>query len=364
MADNQVLVIETSQGEALSKLQKQFNTYIRKIEILKKDIVNTRQQLDVIHKRVQTELVPLERKFIEKQAELVRLYDRHHQAEPPFTKAERKKIAHLLIQQAFDLIANYGQEDLKPIYDKYNGQAFDEEIAEYNAQTAQALKGMFETVFGMEFEEEADLSTPEAFQEQVQAKLAAEQQAAHEKKNSRKKTAAQLAKAERLKQEEKNISQASRKVYMELVKAFHPDLEPDEAERERKTEVMKQVTAAYENNDLFELLRLQLEFLQIDKNHINKLADEKLKYFNKILKEQVRDLQDEMDALLGFEEENRLGGGNPYLRFLHPPKEMEAAFKRETRKLKGVIKSLTEEIKVFSDRAVFKKFLAEYRISN
>ena len=43
---------------------------------------------------------------------------------------------------------------------------------------------------------------------------------------------------------------------MDLVKALHPDREPDEAEKLRKTELLKQVTTAYQANELLTLLRL------------------------------------------------------------------------------------------------------------
>ena len=51
-------------------------------------------------------------------------------------------------------------------------------------------------------------------------------------------------------------------VYRRLVKELHPDLEPDPAERERKSRVMQDITAAYAGGDLHALLRLELEWLE------------------------------------------------------------------------------------------------------
>ncbi len=45
---------------------------------------------------------------------------------------------------------------------------------------------------------------------------------------------------------------------------LHPDREPDEAERVRKTELMQRVNEAYSKKDLLQLVALQLEIEQID----------------------------------------------------------------------------------------------------
>jgi hypothetical protein len=50
-------------------------------------------------------------------------------------------------------------------------------------------------------------------------------------------------------------------VYRRLVKELHPDLEPDPAERERKSRIMQNVTAAHARGDLHALLQLKIEWL-------------------------------------------------------------------------------------------------------
>ena len=56
------------------------------------------------------------------------------------------------------------------------------------------------------------------------------------------------------KQELKNISQATKKIYISLITEFHPDKETDELKKLEKTEIVKKITLAYEEDDLFELL--------------------------------------------------------------------------------------------------------------
>jgi hypothetical protein len=50
-------------------------------------------------------------------------------------------------------------------------------------------------------------------------------------------------------------------LFRQLAKAFHPDKEPLEHLKEEKTSLMKKITAAYENQDLHGLLRLEKEHL-------------------------------------------------------------------------------------------------------
>jgi hypothetical protein len=71
---------------------------------------------------------------------------------------------------------------------------------------------------------------------------------------------------------------------------LHPDRETDPQERERKNALMQRVNQAYSKNSLLQLLELQLELEHIDQSAINNLSEDRLKHYNKILKEQVKEL--------------------------------------------------------------------------
>ena len=88
-------------------------------------------------------------------------------------------------------------------------------------------------------------------------------------------------------------SKSVQEVYRKLVAVLHPDREPDARERERKTELMQRVNRAYGKKDLLQLLELPLGNERIDPAHLSNIADSRLKYFNKILKEQLAELEQE-----------------------------------------------------------------------
>jgi hypothetical protein len=88
-----------------------------------------------------------------------------------------------------------------------------------------------------------------------------------------------------------------RTIYRQLASALHPDREPDEAARVRKTALMSEVNAAYEKNDLTTLLRLQMQVTQADVASTSHMADAQLQAMSILLKEQVTALEDDLDQL-------------------------------------------------------------------
>ena len=60
---------------------------------------------------------------------------------------------------------------------------------------------------------------------------------------------------------------------------------------------MQKVTVAYKNRDLLQLLELQLTVEQIDQNEIDAINEDRLRYFNKILQRQSRELKQEIEEI-------------------------------------------------------------------
>ena len=60
---------------------------------------------------------------------------------------------------------------------------------------------------------------------------------------------------------------------------------------------MQELTAAYRNNDLHTLLRLELVWIQREEGDVARLTEEKLAIYNVVLKEQVVALERELSQL-------------------------------------------------------------------
>jgi hypothetical protein len=96
-------------------------------------------------------------------------------------------------------------------------------------------------------------------------------------------------------QREKILEDARQKsiqqLYRQLAKVLHPDLEQDPSLISVKEELMKQLTVAKERGDLLTMLQLELSWMQKDK------SPEQLKLYNVTLREQIKDLQAQIQAL-------------------------------------------------------------------
>lgn len=101
------------------------------------------------------------------------------------------------------------------------------------------------------------------------------------------------AKQAKLEQENIDAGKLIKDIYRKLTSALHPDREPDETERIRKTALMVEVNKAYAANNLLQLLRLQFQVIKVDANAAANLADEKLVLVNRSLKQQLADLEQE-----------------------------------------------------------------------
>jgi hypothetical protein len=129
------------------------------------------------------------------------------------------------------------------------------------------------------------------FQEKIKEHLEKKEQ----QKASRKKTKKQLEKEARLQQQEEAKKKNIRSIYMSLAKLLHPDTETDETLKKEKEEIMKEVTTAYNANDLSSLLILELKWIAKETSELEKMSNEKLTIYNAVLKEQVAELeQDKM----------------------------------------------------------------------
>lgn len=83
--------------------------------------------------------------------------------------------------------------------------------------------------------------------------------------------------------------QTLRTLYRQLASAWHPDREPDAAERQRKTALMGEVNTAYGRGDVLTLMRLQGQMLFTEDGGVQ--ATRRLQSMTVLLKRQVADLE-------------------------------------------------------------------------
>lgn len=359
-----VRIDKAAEKKPLSNAQKQFNSLIKKIDAQKKLLQEWQETIPLYNQKIGGEYDKLWDTYNDYRAELVHLFDRAYD-DKLFKKTDKAKLKHLIADISGELIAAHGKEELKELHDKYSEDDFDSIQQETDAMAGEFVKSMLQGMFGVDIGDDVDISSPEKIRAAMQEKLqevqereAEMQRQAEERRSKRKKTAKQLEKEAKQQMEEQNLSKSIREVYRKLATVLHPDREQDETERERKTAMMQRVNAAYDKKDLLQLLELQLEIEQIDQEHINNIAEDRLKYFNKILREQLQELQQE---IFGLEQSYMIRLQIPPFEQL-TPKRLMLHLANDIRSVKRDIAALKQDLQTFRDLTNLKAWLKGYKI--
>lgn len=347
------------QASNLSKGQKFFNNLIKQIEKKRAQLAAWEGAVPRYQQKYVSEWVPLIDSLVELRTKLVRCLDDAF-GQKGLTKTERRRVADLITELAGELVAARNDPEMKTIYNQYSR-------SDYDSEEAADLKGMkfaLEDVLGVEFGDDIDLSSPEDLLASAQAKMHerqtqydADQQARQERRAKRTQSAKQLAHEARQQSEKRQLSQSIRELYRKLASALHPDRETDPQERDRKTALMQRVNQAYDKNNLLQLLELQLELEHIDQSAIDNISEDRLKHYNKILKDQLAELEQEvMHVEGGFRAQF---GISPFVTVT--PGTILRDLAGDIVGLQLAIRDLKRDLHVFDDTKKFKTWLKGMR---
>ena len=353
--DSPLRIVPQQDQPNLSKGQKLFNTLVKKIEASRHDLAQWQATMDAYHQKLGRDYMPLFDKFKGLQVDMAQALDRALERHK-LTKPERRFVAEVICDVAEPLVIETGDPVMKALYNKHSEVDFD-------AQAAAATKSMqaaMSDMFGVEIDETAHVSSPQDLLDQVKLQLEKEQlldmerqDEALQRRSQRKKTAKQQAREDKQKADSEQTSQSIREVYRKLASALHPDRESDPAERARKTALMQRVNQAYDKKDLLLLLELQLELEHIDAATIANLSEERLKHFNKILKDQLAELEQEIAYL--EQPMRQMFQLSPY-QMLKPQGVMPRLLK-DIAELQRHIRQIKKDIEVPGDLAAFKAWI-------
>jgi len=103
---------------------------------------------------------------------------------------------------------------------------------------------------------------------------------------------------EKLEQATKLAEQSLKTVYLKIAATIHPDREPDEAKKVEKTELLQRANEAYAAQDLFYLLKLQIQIEQNRGVSQKGLSSEQLKFYQLALDLQSQKLDDQIEEII------------------------------------------------------------------
>lgn len=237
----------------------------------------------------------------------------HERLQTADLTAQQQRMARGKLRSLIEQLSATADPQVQALADLYVSQEDTQEAAEEQAEAAQRLRERIEQALGQPLESPSQYQTPEEMMQAGMRQWQRQQQADDERKAA--KRAARKTQKQAQKQAQKKSTAADkglvpaamqgqtdaksviRTIYRQLASALHPDREPDEPARLRKTAWMSEVNAAYEKNDLSTLLRLQMQVAQGGTQRTARMADDQLIAMCQLLKEQVAALEDDLDQL-------------------------------------------------------------------
>ncbi len=280
-------------GQALAPEQKQFNLLLAKIEKLKESLVQLHRMADDFRQQYSKKISPLleQQQMLNKQ--MLHFLDQRLQGKGLSVKV-RQGMEEIVCNLALAMLYGPDGAEMEAVLARYHYEDDEEEDEEFDeamdAEITAEMKSMMSHMFGIDIEDDDLEGSPDEIFAATMRKMHEAEAARKAAKSRRKKSTKEKASA----QDDLDAGKALQSIYRKLVSALHPDREPDDTERLRKTALMKQANAAYEKKDLLGLLQLQLAAEQISPQSMTAVAQDKLRHFNRVLKEQATSLQDQL----------------------------------------------------------------------
>lgn len=282
----------------LAPAQLRFNKLLAKVERLAQRLAETQAMADTFRPVYNGRLQPLAAKRDATLREMVLWLD---------ARVQRKGLNPTLLRDTKAVLcglceglAMAGDMAMRAVHDRNSPQSLEDK----EKAAADGLQVMMQRMAGVDVD---DLNTRESVQEVLNASMervrlqmmkeqaaqgARNQAKAAAKLTSKPRSAAQI-KALALHQDAQG---ALRTIYRQLASALHPDREPDEGERARKTSLMGQANAAYARRDVMALLTLQLRCEQIDQAAVSRLTTDKMAALTRLLKDQATAAEEDLFA--------------------------------------------------------------------
>ncbi|WP_348757236.1 hypothetical protein [Candidatus Methylocalor cossyra] len=332
----------------LSPEQKAFNRLIKQIEARRARLAEWNAAIPPFRQSYGQELYPLLERERALKAQLAERLDWAYD-QAGMTKTEKRKLSALITGLTQDVLAAGGPDGaLKALYNKHSQSDYDAE----EAARLEHMKELLEDTLGVELGDELDLRGPEDLFQRLRAELEARERS-RAKARSRRPSARQRAQEVQRETEAKQLSQSFREVYRKLASALHPDRETDPLEQQRKTEWMQQANEAYQRGNLLELLELQMRIARSAPAPLAKLDGQRLRHYLKLLKEQLRALDHELEQI-----EQRLAAefGFPLFRRLSPSGLM-ALLRADIAATQLQLRTLQRQIDVAGDGQRLKSWL-------
>jgi hypothetical protein len=299
-----VATVAIQPAAELTPAQKRFNTLLARVSALS-DSIATLEALSTQHRSSHLTAMSTLKSQEDAARKNLLLYLDGCLHSPELTATHRRSATQIILALC-EALEHKNDVQVQAVFNQHHSEEDAQALAEEARAGAEHAKAVFEDLFGKPLHGADDLHTAEAVFEAGLRQYREQQQRLEDKRQAKKAKKKPAARQLKDAQQKMDANTALRTVYRQLASALHPDREPDEAERLRKTALMSEVNAAYDRKNLSELLKLQLQIAQIDSAALSRIADDKLNAMCLLLKEQVEALEED-EAQAQFEIRHYLG---------------------------------------------------------
>jgi hypothetical protein len=292
------LAIRPAAERPLSKEERAFNRAVAKVQALRARFDEEKRRLDRALIFQATELRPRLERVTALRTALVRGFAPFLD-ERRLKPAQKKTLCAILQEQLNEIFSHdrFPDADLMALFERLHGIGYAEALQGELEEARSGMAAIFEELgLNVDIPElHPDMSEEDLAA--AAARLAEGMRRGEEQRTSQaashRKTKREQREGERTRQFEQMRKDNIGAVYKRLAKALHPDLEANPVERDKKSRVMQEVTAAYTRADLHALLCLELEWIEGAGLDAARLGAEKLRAHVELLKEQASELEAE-----------------------------------------------------------------------
>jgi hypothetical protein len=269
----------------LSPQQRKLNRLIDKIEKQQLELKQWQQAQEQIQQYTRQTLMPV---YQELHAVLFQQLEQlwKHLHEAGFSKAEATQLdvkiqylaAYLKDSQS---LSRQQAEIVDEIYNYYQQHIEHTQARKNRKQSAEKIELFFDE------ENNSEQIASEDFEEWDSEKYSQTREQAKLKRQQKK-----------LEQATKLAKQSLKTVYLKIAATIHPDREPDESKKVEKTELLQRANEAYAAQDLFYLLKLQIQIEQNRGTSQKGLSAEQMKFYQLALDLQSQKLDDQIEEII------------------------------------------------------------------
>ncbi|MEN4982781.1 molecular chaperone DnaJ [Acinetobacter modestus] len=275
------LKVSLQQRAEPSAQQKKLNRLIDKIKQQKISLSMWQNAQAEIQQHTRQKLLPVYSELHEILfQQLEQLWNMLHSHE--FSKANLQQLDEKIAQLVHMLKRSkmLGEEQLKLV------KQIDIFYQQHAQQSAKKTKKVQQLKVDLPESDEQTASFEDDFEQ-----YAAEQQQAREQ-------AKQQRQQQKREEVEQVAAQSLKTVYLKIAAMIHPDREQDESKKVEKTELFQQASQAYEQQDLFYLLKMQLQLEQNKAVTPKELTPEQVKFYQLALDAQSQQLESQISEIL------------------------------------------------------------------